>query len=41
MSDARDVITQYQHLQANALSNSDFNDDDGIDSYDDEGEEGT
>ncbi|GMY12031.1 homeodomain mRNAion factor [Fagus crenata] len=41
VSDARDVITQYQHLQANALSNSDFNDDDGIDSYDDEGEEGT
>ncbi|XP_062144815.1 uncharacterized protein LOC133852149 [Alnus glutinosa] len=33
-SEARCVISQYQLLQANALSNSDFNDDDGVDSND-------
>ncbi|XP_050292066.1 uncharacterized protein LOC126733000 [Quercus robur] len=40
-SDARDVISQYQHLQANVMSNSDFNDDDSVDSDDDESEDGT
>ncbi|KAK4585015.1 hypothetical protein RGQ29_022616 [Quercus rubra] len=40
-SDARDVISQYQHLQANAMSNSDSNDDDSVDSDDDESEDGT
>ncbi|XP_065621142.1 uncharacterized protein LOC111992077 [Quercus suber] len=40
-SDARDVIIQYQHLQANAMSNSDSNDDDSVDSDDDESEDGT
>lgn len=33
-SEARCVVSQYQLLQANALSNSDFNDDDGVDSND-------
>lgn len=40
-SDARDVISQYQHLQANVMSNSDSNDDDSVDSDDDESEDGT
>lgn len=33
-SEARCVINRYQLLQANALSSSDFNDDDGVDSND-------
>ncbi|KAL4644458.1 hypothetical protein ACB092_02G166900 [Castanea dentata] len=40
-SDARDVISQYQQLQANAMSNSDSNGDDSVDSDDDESEDGT
>ncbi|KAG2696046.1 hypothetical protein I3843_07G041200 [Carya illinoinensis] len=39
--DARNVIDQYQHSQAIAMSNSDFNDGDDVDSNDDEGEDET
>lgn len=40
-SEARCVINQYRLLQANALSGSDFNDDDGVDTNDhDESDDG-
>ncbi|XP_059644868.1 uncharacterized protein LOC132286534 [Cornus florida] len=43
VSDARDVISRFQHLNANVTSNlSDFDDDDdGVDSDNDESEEGS
>lgn len=39
VSDVRDAIIQLQHLQANGLGNSDF-DDDGVDNNDEDGENG-